>query len=32
MRAFFRLQIYERVGILVVEVYKKGREIYHLGL
>ena len=29
---FFRLQIYERVGILLVEVYKKAGEIFHLGL
>ena len=28
----FRLQVYERVAILLIEVYKKGREICHLGL
>ena len=26
---FFRMQVYERVGISFVEVYKKGREIGH---
>ena len=30
--AFFRLQIYERVGISLIEVDKKGGEICHLGL
>ena len=29
---FFRLQTYESEGILLVEVYKKGKEIGHLGL
>ena len=29
---FFRLQVYEKVGISLDEVYKKGREICHLGL
>ena len=29
---FFRLQLYERIGISLVEVYKKGREICRLGL
>ena len=29
---FFSLQVYERVGILQVEVYKKGTEIGHLGI
>ena len=29
---FLRFQVYERVGILLVEVYEKGREIRHLGL
>ena len=29
---FFRLQVYERVGILLVEVYESGRNICHLGL
>ena len=30
---FFRLQVYERVGISQVEVYKlRGREIDHLGI
>ena len=29
---FFRLQGYERLGISLVGVYKKGREICHLGL
>ena len=30
---FFRLQVYERVEILLVEVYKRvGKKICHLGL
>ena len=29
---FFRLQVYERVGISLVEVCKRGSEICHLGL
>ena len=29
---FFRLQVYKMVGILLVEVHKRGREICHLGL
>ena len=29
---FFRLQVYERVGILHVEVYERVRKICHLGL
>ena len=29
---FFRLHEYERLGISLAEVYKKGREICHLGL
>ena len=31
-RIFFRLQVYERLGILLVEVYKRGGVICHLGL
>ena len=29
---FFRLQVYERVGISPVESISKGREICHLGM
>ena len=29
---FFRLEVYERVGISRVEVYKKGRENCHLSI
>ena len=29
---FFRLQVYERVGILLAEVYIKGRKIRQFGL
>ena len=31
-RIFFRLQVYERLGILLVKVYKRGGVICHLGL
>ena len=29
---FFRFQVYERLGISLVEVYEKDREICHFGL